>query len=103
METTTKIIADSAFGCAGQRCLAISLVFTVSRAEEIFTPALAEAALTPVTGFGLDEGVQMGPVITHTSKSRREGLIAEGAEAVVDERGKTVGGTRAGFLFTHPF
>ncbi|GAB4579001.1 MAG: CoA-acylating methylmalonate-semialdehyde dehydrogenase [Anaerolineales bacterium] len=105
VDMTTKIVADSAFGCAGQRCLATSLVFTVGKAEEIFTPALAEAALSRVTGFGLDEGVQMGPVITHASKARIEALIgkgiAEGAEAVVDGRGKTVGGYEGG-SFVHP-
>ncbi|HNB53475.1 MAG TPA: CoA-acylating methylmalonate-semialdehyde dehydrogenase [Anaerolineales bacterium] len=105
VEMTTKIIADSAFGCAGQRCLATSLVFTVGKAEEIFTPALAEAALTRVTGFGLDDGVQMGPVITHASRARIEGLIAkgiaEGAEAVVDGRGRSVQGFEGG-SFIHP-
>lgn len=105
VDMTTKIIADSAFGCAGQRCLATSLVFTVGKADEIFTPALAEAALQRVTGFGLDDGVQMGPVITHASKGRIEGLIAkgvsEGAELVVDGRGKTVGGYEGG-SFLHP-
>ena len=33
-ESTVKIIADSAFGCAGQRCLAVSLVITVGEAGE---------------------------------------------------------------------
>ncbi|MCB9135907.1 MAG: CoA-acylating methylmalonate-semialdehyde dehydrogenase [Anaerolineales bacterium] len=105
VDMTTKIIADSAFGCAGQRCLATSLVFTVGKADEIFTPALADAALQRVTGFGLDDGVQMGPVITHASKARIEGLIArgvsEGAELVVDGRGKAVGGYEGG-SFLHP-
>ena len=68
MDMATKIVADSAFGCAGQRCLATSLVFTVGKAEETFTRAIAEVAATRVTGFGLDEGVQMGPVISQLSK-----------------------------------
>ena len=59
LDMTTEIVADSAFGCAGQRCLATSLVFTVGKAEELYR-AIAEAALTRVTGFGLDDGVQMG-------------------------------------------
>ena len=105
LDMTTKIIADSAFGCAGQRCLATSLVFTVGEAATPFTEAIAEAAATRVTGFGLDEGVQMGPVIHHPSKSRIESLIgkgmAEGAVAIVDGRGKSVKGYEGG-SFVHP-
>lgn len=105
LDMTTKIVADSAFGCAGQRCLATSLVFTVGKAEETFTRAIAEAALTRVTGFGLEDGVQMGPVISHPSKSRIESLIgkgiAEGAEIIVDGRGKSVKGYEGG-SFVHP-
>jgi malonate-semialdehyde dehydrogenase (acetylating) / methylmalonate-semialdehyde dehydrogenase len=41
---TTRIVADSAFGNAGQRCLAASLAITVAGAEKVFVPALAEAA-----------------------------------------------------------
>ena len=36
METTTQIVADSAFGCAGQRCLAVSVAVTVGEAREWF-------------------------------------------------------------------
>ncbi len=105
LEMTTNIVADSSFGCAGQRCLATSLVFTVGAARAAFTEAIAEAALNRVTGYGLDDGVQMGPVINHGSKARIEALIgagiAEGARVLVDGRGKTVGGYESG-SFVHP-
>jgi malonate-semialdehyde dehydrogenase (acetylating) / methylmalonate-semialdehyde dehydrogenase len=105
LEMTTRIVADSAFGCAGQRCLATSLVFTVGEAKDAFTQAIAAAAASRVTGFGLDEAVQMGPVISLPSKARIESLIAkgiaEGASAVVDGRGKTVRGYERG-SFVHP-
>lgn len=105
LEMATQIVADSAFGCAGQRCLATSLVFTVGEAERTFTQAIAEAAANRITGFGLEEGVQMGPVISHPAKARIESLIgrgiAEGAEVVVDGRGKTVPGYEGG-SFVHP-
>jgi malonate-semialdehyde dehydrogenase (acetylating) / methylmalonate-semialdehyde dehydrogenase len=64
MEMTTRIAADSAFGCAGQRCLAASLAITVGSARHSFTEAIADAAASRVTGYGLDSAVQMGPVIT---------------------------------------
>lgn len=90
MEMTTRITADSAFGCAGQRCLAASVAVTVGEARRSFTEAIAEAASSRVTGFGLDGGVQMGPVITPQSRDRVEGLIQagadEGAKVLVDGR-----------------
>jgi malonate-semialdehyde dehydrogenase (acetylating)/methylmalonate-semialdehyde dehydrogenase len=90
METTTRITADSAFGCAGQRCLAASLVVTVGEARQTFMRAIAEAASQRVVGYGLEQGVQMGPVISAQSKERIEGLIErssrEGARVLVDGR-----------------
>ena len=100
VQLTTSIVADSAFGNAGQRCLAASLAITVAEADRIFTPALAEAATSRVVGYGLDAGVQMGPVITPQSRARIAGLIQrgldEGAQAVVDGRGVAVPGYEAG-------
>jgi malonate-semialdehyde dehydrogenase (acetylating)/methylmalonate-semialdehyde dehydrogenase len=100
VEMTTRITADSAFGCAGQRCLAASLAVTVGEARRPFTDALAAAAESRVTGYGLDEGVQMGPVITPQSKRRIEGLVQqgldEGARVLVDGRQPRVAGYERG-------
>lgn len=79
MEMASRIIADSAFGCAGQRCLAIYLAVTVAEARNTFTELICDAASSRVLGYGLDNGVQMGPVINHTSKQRVEQLIGLGA------------------------
>jgi malonate-semialdehyde dehydrogenase (acetylating) / methylmalonate-semialdehyde dehydrogenase len=102
MEAAVKIIADSGYGCAGQRCLATSLVFTVGEAHKPFTEALAEAARVRVTGYGLELGVQMGPVINQASKERIESLIQkgidEGAKALVDGRGAVVPKYDKGFF-----
>ncbi len=81
LEMTTQIISDSAFGCAGQRCLAVSVAVTVGEAHKAFREAIAEMASSIKVGYGLEEGVQMGPVITRESKQRIEGLIAKGASA----------------------
>ncbi len=101
METTTRIMADSAFGCAGQRCLAASVAVTVGEAKHSFTEMIADAASTRIVGYGLDEGVQMGPVITTESKTRVEGLIEqgarEGANVLVDGRRQTVSGYDDGY------
>jgi len=65
---TTGIVMDSAFGSAGQRCLAASLAVTVGGAEKVFEPALAEAAKARSVGCGFEEGVQMGPCLLYTSR-----------------------------------
>ena len=100
MEMTTRITADSAFGCAGQRCLAASYVITVGEARHEFNAAMAEVALERVTGFGLDEAVQMGPVINQASRARIEGLIQagvdEGASLLVDGRNPNIVGYEKG-------
>ncbi|MCS6825088.1 MAG: CoA-acylating methylmalonate-semialdehyde dehydrogenase [Caldilinea sp.] len=99
---TTRIVTDSAFGNAGQRCLAASLAVTVAGAEKTFIPALAEAAGNLVVGNGLQPGVQMGPVITPQSKARIESLIQkgldEGAEMVVDGRNVSIPGHERGYF-----
>src|SRR3972149_1269390 len=80
MEMATKIIADSAFGCAGQRCLAVSLAVTVAESKNEFTELICDAALTRNGGYGLDAGIQMGPVINTASMQRVENLIGLGAQ-----------------------
>ena len=99
MDMSTRIVADSAFGNAGQRCLAASLAITVGQASE-FTEAIAEAAAKRVVGSGLDEAVDMGPVITPESKARIQSLIqegeSEGAKLLVDGRDVTVDGHENG-------
>jgi len=100
MEMATKIIADSAFGCAGQRCLAVSLAVTVADARNQFTELICDAAASRTVGYGMDSGVQMGAVINQASKQRVEQLIAlgaqEGASVPVDGRGTVVKGYECG-------
>jgi malonate-semialdehyde dehydrogenase (acetylating)/methylmalonate-semialdehyde dehydrogenase len=100
MEMTTKIVADSAFGCAGQRCLAVSLAVTVAEARDPFLERICDAASSRVVGYGLDPGVEMGPVINAASKKRIEDLIGvgagEGASLPVDGRGAVIRGYEAG-------
>ena len=96
LDMTTKIVADSAFGCAGQRCLASSVVITVADAAKPFTDRISEAAASRKIGYGLEAGTEMGPVISGESRTRIESLIAQGisggAKAVVDGRNARVSG-----------
>ncbi len=90
LEMTARIVADSAFGCAGQRCLAVSTAIAVGDAATRFPEVLVDLASRIAVGNGLDEGVQMGPVITEASRTRIVGLIEkgvkEGARALLDGR-----------------
>jgi malonate-semialdehyde dehydrogenase (acetylating) / methylmalonate-semialdehyde dehydrogenase len=90
MDMATQIISDSAFGCAGQRCLAVSVAVTVGEAQKTFRDSIAHAASSIKVGYGLEDGVQMGPVITQQSKERVESLIGlgekQGAKVLLDGR-----------------
>lgn len=100
LDMTTRIVADSAFGCAGQRCLANSLAITVGDARESFTDALADAARSRRVGYGMNEDVEMGPLISEESRFRVEQMIGtaedEGARVMVDGRQKSVEGFENG-------
>ena len=100
LEMATRIVSDSAFGCAGQRCLAVSVAVTVGEAQRTFRDSISAMASSLKVGSGLDQGVQMGPVITTESKSRIEGLIAqgesEGARLLLDGRRANIPSYEAG-------
>jgi malonate-semialdehyde dehydrogenase (acetylating)/methylmalonate-semialdehyde dehydrogenase len=100
LDMSTRITADSAFGCAGQRCAAASLAITVGEARDAFTESICDAASERITGYGLDPNVQMGPVITSLSKSRINGLIGrsevEGASIAIDGRNPDIDGYGSG-------
>jgi malonate-semialdehyde dehydrogenase (acetylating) / methylmalonate-semialdehyde dehydrogenase len=102
IDITTRIAADSAFGCAGQRCLAASIAITVGEAKASFTEAITETAKTRVVGYGLDKGVEMGAIIDKNSQARIENLIEkgveEGAKLLVDGRNPKISGYENGYF-----
>jgi malonate-semialdehyde dehydrogenase (acetylating) / methylmalonate-semialdehyde dehydrogenase len=90
IDQTVKGIIGSAFGAAGQRCMAGSVVVTVGRAHERLVPALCEAAAAIAIGDGLDERNELGPVVSPAAQERILGAIerglADGAQLLVDGR-----------------
>lgn len=104
LEAATRIVIDSAFGCAGQRCLAISAAVVVGQAQKEFTRAMLDTAGSIRVGNGLDPGIQMGPVITAESKTRIESLIGQGVRdggaLLLD--GRNGGGVRSSGNFVNP-
>lgn len=105
MDMTAKILADSAFGCAGQRCLAAATAVTVGSARHEFVERIADIASSRKVGYGLDLENEMGPVISPQSRDRIAELIGmgqqEGASVLVDGRGKAVSGYEDG-SFIYP-
>src|SRR5271167_3206848 len=104
MPMATQIISDSAFGCAGQRCLAVSVAVTIGEAQKSFRDAITQAASAIRVGNGMDSGIQMGPVISGQSKQRIEAMISagvkEGAKALLDGRNTKIGGYESGNFLT---
>jgi malonate-semialdehyde dehydrogenase (acetylating)/methylmalonate-semialdehyde dehydrogenase len=88
-------ILASAFGAAGQRCMAGSVVVTVGEAGERLLGPLTDAARALKVGDGLDPEVAVGPVISVAARERIEGAIeaaaAAGATVAVDGRGVSGG------------
>jgi malonate-semialdehyde dehydrogenase (acetylating)/methylmalonate-semialdehyde dehydrogenase len=88
MKETVNGIIGSAFGAAGQRCMAGSVVVTVGEAHERLMPSLIEATEKLSVGDGLDESIDVGPVISCTARDRITGWIERGeGKVVVDGRG----------------
>jgi malonate-semialdehyde dehydrogenase (acetylating)/methylmalonate-semialdehyde dehydrogenase len=104
LEMTAKIVSDSAFGCAGQRCLAVSVAVTVGDVKKKFTDAIVDIASSIRTGNGLEKEVQMGPVITPESKSRILHLVDkglhDGAKVALDGRSGINGNGKNGNFIT---
>ena len=91
-EITVPAILNSAFGNAGERCLAGSVAVAVGRAADTLLDPLRDAAAKLVVGPGDQPGVQVGPLIRADHRDRVAGYVdkgvAEGAELIVDGRGE---------------
>jgi malonate-semialdehyde dehydrogenase (acetylating) / methylmalonate-semialdehyde dehydrogenase len=100
MEASVANIMGSAFGCAGQRCLAGSVVVAVGDAYEPLKAELLKRASALRVGYGLEETTQMGTVISAAAKERITSMIdqgvSEGAQPILDGRGKAVEGFEQG-------
>jgi malonate-semialdehyde dehydrogenase (acetylating)/methylmalonate-semialdehyde dehydrogenase len=103
VEKSVEAIMGSAFGAAGERCLAGSVLVAVGESG-----ALLDALLQKVRdlriGDGAAPGTEMGPLITAEHRARVAGCIekgvAEGAQLLVDgrERMRGDGGYSAGYF-----
>lgn len=93
-EMTSSNVVASMSGCAGQRCMAASVMMAVGQTDHII-----ERMVKLVRG--MVPGTHIGPVISREAKQRIEGYITEaeqmGAKVLVDGRGAVVKGRENGF------
>lgn len=90
LETSVKTCLESIVGCAGQRCLAGSVILCVGNTYDEVKKQMLRAASDMIVGDGSDPRTQMGPVISKASVDRIKGLIQsaidEKAELLLDGR-----------------
>ena len=90
MARAASVSTESCFGCAGERCLANSVVLCVGAAYDAIKTRLVDEAKRIVVGNGSDAGVTMGPVISAAHRDKVLGYIekgiAEGATLALDGR-----------------
>ncbi len=104
-ERSIGVITESFYGCAGERCLAGSMLVPVGDAHKEARDRMVAAAKALKVGDGLEPGVQMGPVISAAHRDRVLNYIgkgvAEGGKLLVDGR-ETKVADRPGGYFVGP-
>ncbi|WP_373285973.1 CoA-acylating methylmalonate-semialdehyde dehydrogenase [Marinithermofilum abyssi] len=73
-------VASSAFGCAGQRCMAGSVVVVEEAVADRFLASLGKAADEICVGNGLEEGIEQGPLIRSEHREKVLNKIEEGVK-----------------------
>jgi len=94
-KATVQALVGAAFGAAGQRCMAASTAIFVGESKDWIEDIVSQAKDLNV-GYGLEEGVDVGPMITNEAQGRCERIIEEalqmGARLKLDGRGVHVQG-----------
>jgi len=102
MEKTVEAIIGSAFGAAGERCLAGSVLVPVGDAAGPLLDLLVKRTKGLTVGDGAKTGVEMGPLVTSDHRQRVDGYIdkgiAEGATPLVNGRDCKAGADGFGFF-----
>jgi malonate-semialdehyde dehydrogenase (acetylating)/methylmalonate-semialdehyde dehydrogenase len=110
IDQAVDALIGSAYGSAGERCMAISVAVLVGDVADKIVPKLAERAQALKIKNGMELDAEMGPIVTREARDRIEKYIGigveEGASLVVDGRGHQVAGFENGFftggtLFDH--
>jgi malonate-semialdehyde dehydrogenase (acetylating)/methylmalonate-semialdehyde dehydrogenase len=102
LDRSIPIITESFYGCAGERCLAGSVLLPVGAAHKPARDRLIDAAAALKVGDGLEPGVTMGPVISAPHRDKVRGYVdrgvSEGASLALDGRATTVADRPEGYF-----
>jgi malonate-semialdehyde dehydrogenase (acetylating)/methylmalonate-semialdehyde dehydrogenase len=102
LDLATDALIGSAYGSAGERCMAISVAVTVGDVADALVERLAPRVRALRVGPGTDASVEMGPLVTREHLDRVRSYLdvglSEGAALVVDGRGLRVAGRTEGFF-----
>ncbi|HWB73731.1 MAG TPA: CoA-acylating methylmalonate-semialdehyde dehydrogenase [Nannocystaceae bacterium] len=102
MELAADAAIGAAYGSAGERCMAISVLVTVGDAADRLVPMLRERIAKLSVGPGNDPKHEMGPLVTKAHLDRVRGFVdqgvAEGAQLVEDGRDPKIPGAERGFF-----
>jgi malonate-semialdehyde dehydrogenase (acetylating) / methylmalonate-semialdehyde dehydrogenase len=104
LDLAVQQIMNAAFGSAGERCMAASVVVTVGDIADVFVEKLVKAASEIKIGNGLDEDVFLGPVIRESHKERTVKYIELGEDegALLVRDGRKDAATNANGYFIGP-
>ncbi len=101
LDSTAHSIINSAFGCAGERCMALPVVVVQERVADTLVQKVTALAKALRIGPAYDKTTDLGPVVTDAHRQHIiqwiEKGIKEGAELVLDGRNVTVPGYERGF------
>jgi len=101
-EKVVDALIGAAYGSAGERCMAISVAVLVGAAADAIMPLLIKRAEALKIGDGMDDSIEMGPIVTGAARQRIAGYIekgvAEGARLLLDGRNHVVKGYEEGFF-----
>ena len=92
LDAAADAAVSAAYGSAGERCMAVSVLVAVGEVADPLVDKIAERMGKLVIGDGFDERSEMGPLITREARDRVASYVAsatdEGARVVVDGREK---------------
>jgi malonate-semialdehyde dehydrogenase (acetylating)/methylmalonate-semialdehyde dehydrogenase len=102
LDQAVDALIGSAYGSAGERCMAISVGVAVGRIGDELVARLAQRTRTLKIGDGMDPASEMGPLVTAQHHAKVKGYVdigeQEGAKLVVDGRALKVAGREKGFF-----
>ncbi len=102
LDQAVEALIGSAYGSAGERCMAISVAVAVGDVADRLVARLAERARALKVGPGTAPDAEMGPLVTRDHWNRVKGYVdlgvTEGADLVVDGRNLKVSGHEEGFF-----